>query len=349
MRRAKALEKLNPGVKIMQNLFEFNAYKAKSTTIFLCLLCCFYSPSALAITLDASPQMQALSQRLIQKNLYTRERLENLLASVQIDQSVLKLFGKQSEARPWHEYRKIFINDERIAAGKVFLEKNRDLLKAAESKYGVPPHIISALIGVETFYGTRMGSRSVLRSLATLTAAYPRRADFFGKELETFLGLLVTEKLVADDVEGSYAGAIGIPQFMPSSYVAYAIDFNQNGRRDLVGELDDAVGSVANYLVKHGWERGAPLVQWIASPVKQSVRGLVKKNAKPTLTAAQLRVHGVNLMGGDKLKVSLNRLKEQSGRRYFLGHANFYALTRYNPSNKYAMAIVELSEAIQSK
>lgn len=299
-----------------------------------------------AIELNASPTMKSLTDRLIDQGIYTRPELEALLAPIEIDQGVLKLFSRQAEGKPWYQYRNIFLKQNRIEAGKVFMQKHQALLNAVNDKYGVPPEIVTALIGVETFYGTRMGSRSVLRSLATLTAAYPRREAFFGKELETFLGLLKSEQLVAEDMEGSYAGAVGIPQFMPTSYVAYAVDFNENGKRDLVHEIEDAAGSVANYLVVHGWKRGAPIAQWLSSPISIAARELVNKKAKPVHTVQTLRQNGIDLKYADNTKVSLNKLNEEAGPRYFVGYANFYALTRYNPSNKYAMAIVELSKAI---
>jgi len=310
-------------------------------------LACYAIPGN-AIELDASPTMSALSDRLINDGLYTRAELEGLLGPIEIDKGVLKLLDRQAEAKPWHEYKNIFLRQDRILAGKTFMQRNRALLEAVDDKYGVPPEIITALIGVETFYGTRMGSRSVLRSLATLTAAYPRRETFFGKELETFLSLLKSESLVASDIEGSYAGAVGIPQFMPTSYVAYAVDFNGNGKRDLVHELEDAVGSVANYLVVHGWKRSAPIAKWLDAPITQDAKKLVEKRAKPKLNVQILRQHGISLNESDDTKVSLNRLEESSGMRYFVGYGNFYALTRYNPSNKYAMAIVELSRAINN-
>lgn len=300
-----------------------------------------------AIELDASPTMTALSDRLVNEGVYSREELTGLLGPLEIDKGVLKLFERTAEGvKPWYEYREIFLNQKRIVGGRDFMQKHRILLDAVEQRYGVPPEIVTALIGVETYYGTRMGSRNVLRSLATLTTAFPRREKFFGKELETFLRLLKSEHLVVDDMEGSYAGAVGIPQFMPTSYVAYAVDFNDNGKRDLVQEIEDAAGSVANYLVKHGWKRDAPIAVWVDEPLPEGARELVKKRAKPGYKAKLFKHKGVHINDPDDTLVSLNRLKEKSGPRYFVGYANFYALTRYNPSNKYAMAIVELSEAI---
>lgn len=314
--------------------------------IVICAVSTALCEPAGAISLDASPEMQKITDHLIKNKIYTRPEISKLLGSVEIDKGVLQLLDHQAEAQPWHKYRHNLINRNRIKTGKRFMLENRALLSDVEKKYGVPPNIITALLGIETSYGSRMGSRSVLRSLATLTAAYPRRAKFFSNELQTFLTLLKTEKLVAADVEGSYAGAVGIPQFMPTSYVAYAVDFNKNGKRDLVHELEDAVASVANYLVKHGWKKGAPIAQWLDKKPKSSARKLVNKRAKPKHTIQTLGQHGISLKGNKNTKVSLNKLKSKKGDRYFVGYANFYAITRYNPSNKYAMAIVELSNEV---
>lgn len=329
-------------------VFTSHSFTGAVTLVFSIFLVSAMTPT-FAIELNASPQMQRLADSLIAKNIYTREDLEALLGPLEIDQTVLKLFKRQAEAKPWYEYRNIFLKKKRIEDGKLFMQTHQDLLARVDAKYGVPPEIVTALIGVETFYGTRMGSRTVLRSLATLVAAYPRRAKFFGKELETFLSLLKTENLVASGVEGSYAGAIGIPQFMPTSYVAYAVDFNGNGKRDLVHEFEDAAGSVANYLVVHGWQRSAPIANWIESPVSEAAQNLVAKRAKPKLRADVLRKAGVDIKAADDTKVSINRLKEKDGAKYFIGYANFYAITRYNPSNKYAMAVVELAQAIKER
>ena len=303
---------------------------------------------AASIELDASPTMQRLSNRLVEQGIYTRAELGSLLGPIEIDEGVLKLFARQAEAKPWYEYKNIFLKQDRIEAGREFMQTHQTLLNDVHEKYGVPPDIVTALLGVETFYGTRMGSRRVLRSLATLTAAYPRREKFFGNELEIFLKLLKTENLLASDVEGSYAGAVGIPQFMPSSYVSYAVDFNGNGKRDLVFELEDAAASVANYLVVHGWKRDAPISDWLKGPVSEAVKNKVSKRAKPKYTASSLRKSGIPVRGASDAKVGFGQLKETAGMQYFVGYENFYALIRYNPSSKYAMAIVELAEAIKA-
>jgi membrane-bound lytic murein transglycosylase B len=267
-----------------------------------------------------------------------------------VDQRTIELMNKQYEALPWHRYREIFINDARINKGIEFWAENLDTLQSAEKKFGVSQAVIVALIGVETHYGTRMGDRRVLDSLVTLTADFPRRSDFFGKELRTFLITTRRENIAADSVMGSYAGAIGIPQFMPTSYEAYSVDFNGNGRRDLVNEMEDAIGSVANYLAVHGWKRDQAIYANLSASLPDTAREKVTKRATPKLATADLVASGVKFdQTGASDKAALLSLTEPAGKRYFVGFRNFYAITRYNPSTNYAMAVTELSEIISAR
>lgn len=311
------------------------------------LACLLLNSNAKAVPLNASKQLSQMSNRLINAGTYTEAELQALIEPLEIDHKIIKLMDSQAEGKAWHEYRAIFLQADRINSGVAFMQTHAAVLAKADSQYGVPAPVIAALIGVETFYGTRMGSRSVLRSLVTLTAAYPRRAAFFAKELGQFLSLVKAEGLVPSDVEGSYAGAIGIPQFMPSSYAAYAVDFNDNGQRDLVNEVEDAIGSVANYLKIHGWRRNQPLRQWLEQPVTDKMLPILKRKAKPQNTIAQLSALGLKLDYAAETPANLMRLQQATQLKYFISFGNFHALTRYNPSNKYAMAIVDLSEEIQ--
>ncbi len=301
---------------------------------------------AQAVPLSASTQLDKVAKQLVKEGSYSVQELQDLIEPLTIDKKILELMDRQAEGKPWYKYRDIFVRPDRIKAGVAFMQNNAQTLARAEDDFGVPPHVIAALIGVETYYGTRMGSRSVLRSLVTLTAAYPRRAKFFGKELRKFLTIVKTEQLVPNNVEGSYAGAIGIPQFMPSSYEAYAVDFNGNGKRDLVNEVDDAIGSVANYLSMHGWQRGKPMRIWLQQGVSNAMLPILKKKAKPQNTIAELTAVGLKLNYNASTKANLMRLKQEQRWKYFVSFKNFHALTRYNPSNKYAMAIVDLSDEI---
>lgn len=332
----------------------FNAgWKCRSAIIragarSLLLLTCLTSwGTASALDIDQYPELQKVVDDLAGKGDYPRAELIAVLQGAKVDQKTIELMNKQYEALPWHRYREIFINDARINKGVDFWSENRATLEAAEAKYGVPPAVIVALIGVETHYGTRMGDRRVLDSLVTLTADFPRRSEFFGKELRTFLTTTRRENIAPDSVMGSYAGAIGIPQFMPTSYEAYSVDFNGNGRRDLVNEMEDAIGSVANYLAVHGWQRGQAIFSSLSASLPDSAKASVTKRAKPKLDTRSLATRGVQFdQRGASDKAALLSLTEKEGKRYFIGFRNFYAITRYNPSINYAMAVTELSQQI---
>ena len=307
-------------------------------------------PSAMAVDVNKYPELVKLVETMVAEDGYPRDELLQILSTAKVEQKTIDLMNRQYESLPWHRYRKIFINDARVNKGVTFWQENEATLLAAQKKYGVPPRIMVALIGVETHYGTQMGRSRVLDSLVTLTADFPRRSAFFGSELRQFLNTTRTEKIAADSVKGSFAGAIGIPQFMPTSYEAYAVDFNGNGRRDLVNEMEDAIGSVANYLKVHGWNRDQRIFSAVSANLSATAKDKVTKRAKPKLTLADLRKAGVQFDDtGASNKVALLKLQNENGNRYFVGFTNFYAITRYNPSVNYAMAVTELSNQIAAK
>lgn len=309
-----------------------------------------FSAAAQSLEIERYPALVKLVDTMVREDGFPRAELEAILAGATVDQKTIDLMNRQYEALPWHRYRDLFINEARIARGVEFWRENRAILDAAEAEYGVPPEIMVALIGVETHYGTRMGNRRVLDSLVTLTADYPRRSEFFGRELRTFLNTTRGENIAPDSVMGSFAGAIGIPQFMPTSYEAYSVDFNRNGRRDLVNEMEDAIGSVANYLKVHGWTRGEAIFSPVSASLPAAAADLVSSKAKLRHNAAGLADMGVafDARGGSD-KASLFYLTQESGRSYVVGFRNFYAITRYNPSTNYAMAVTELSMQIAAR
>ncbi len=303
---------------------------------------------AMAVDVAQYPVLQELVKEMTEKDGYPKGELLGVLSAANIDQKTLALMDKQYESLPWHKYRNLFINDNRISQGTIFWSTHKLTLDRAYEKYGIPPEIISALIGVETHYGKRMGDKRVLDSLVTLSAAYPRRSTFFTAELRTFLNIVRKEKIEPASVLGSFAGAIGIPQFMPTSYEAYSVDFNGNGQRDLVNEFDDAIGSVANYLHVHGWKRDQKIYVEVMSSVSESGAGLISKRGKLTNTPEQLKEYSIEFNDPhNSAKVALISLNEEHRQRYVIGLKNFYAITRYNPSVNYAMAVTELSEAIR--
>ncbi len=304
----------------------------------------------LALDVSRYPVLAELVEVMSREDDYPREELEAVLSSAKVDQRIIELMDRPYESLPWHRYRELFIKESRIDRGVRFWQENRAILEAVEKEYGVPPEIVVALIGVETHYGTHMGNRRVLDSLVTLAADYPRRSKFFSSELRTFLNTTRRENIPANSVLGSYAGAIGIPQFMPSSYESYSVDFNRNGKRDLVNEMEDAVGSVANYLLAHGWTRGESIFAPVTGNLPDAARNLVSKRAKPRHRTRDLADAGVvfDTRGGSD-KAALFFLNQKSGKYYVVGYRNFYALTRYNPSINYAMAVTELSMQISRR
>jgi membrane-bound lytic murein transglycosylase B len=251
--------------------------------------------------------------------------------------------------RSWERYRPRFLNERRIDGGVRFWQENRRALAKASALYGVPPEIIVAIIGVETEYGGNTGNFRVLEALATLAFHYPRRADFFRTELEQFLLLARENGFDPVDMRGSFAGAIGIPQFMPGSQRRYAVDFDGDQRVDLSSSIDDSIGSVARFLEQHGWQAGQP----IAVPARtrgEPERNLIEAGIQPTLLVADLAQQGITADADMQAKVTLVDLVSP-GRptEYWLGYNNFYVITRYNRSSFYAMSVFQLAAAIRER
>ncbi len=315
--------------------------------IWTLLLCLFHADAPQAVDINQYPALEALVNQMVAEDEYPVSELKAVLSLARIDQKTLDLMDRQYESLPWHKYRKIFINQNRINAGVEFWRAHETVLNRAYDIYGVPPAVIVALLGIETHYGARMGNRRVLDSLVTLSAAYPRRSKFFSAELRTFLNITRKENIAPASVLGSFAGAIGIPQFMPSSYQAYSVDFNNNDQRDLVNEMEDAIGSVANYLKVHGWNRNQRIYASVTDSLRESATHLVGRNARLVHTGRELIQAGVKFDSeGGSDRVALLSLKEQWRDRFIVGFTNFYAITRYNPSVNYAMAVAELSESV---
>ena len=276
-----------------------------------------------------------------------------LLENARFKQSIVDAISRPAESKPWYDYRPIFITDKRIKGGVKFWRENAALVQQASEKYGVDPQIIVAIIGVETSYGGNTGSYRVLDALATLSFYYPDtgndRSGFFSKELMNFLVLGEEEGLPLEDATGSYAGAMGLGQFMPSSYREYAVDMDEDGRRDLWSSLPDVIGSVANYLHRHGWEKGQPISFPATRSADANMELVAKRDYKPKLTAADLAAGGFTstVPVDAETAATVARLEEKDGDHYFITFKNFYVITRYNRSPLYAMAVYELSEAIR--
>ena len=250
--------------------------------------------------------------------------------------------------RSWQRYRQRFVNSRRIKNGLIFWENNKAALHYASAQYGVPPEIIVSIIGIETDYGSHMGNFNVLEALATLAFDYPRRAAFFKRELEHFLLLARENRFSALGIRGSFAGAIGIPQFLPSSWRNYAVDFDNNQLIDLINSPCDAIGSVGNFLLVHGWIEGAPIASPITrmqmDPNKPIARGI-----KPDLPLEEFWARGVFAKGDPEQPAALVGLvTTNQPTEYWAGFNNFYVITRYNRSSFYAMAVFQLAEALRA-
>lgn len=271
--------------------------------------------------------------------------LDRQLLDVERQPKVLELFQRQFESKPWYEYRRLFDTDERALQGVNFWRTHEAVLSQAETDFGVPAEIIVAIIGVETQFGQRVGDYPVLDTLLTLALEHPRRQEFFSRELDHFIKLTWDQRLEAGSLVGSYAGAMGIPQFMPSSYRAYAVDFDQDGVIDIWNSPADAIGSVAAYLKRNGWRAGEPISARarLRAPVPMSPR------LKQDRTLDQLRQAGVEfaIQNGGQSRAMLFDLEGPDGTEYYIGLNNFYTLTRYNRSTLYAMAVHRLATRIQ--
>ncbi len=301
--------------------------------------------------LQAAPSEaeQQFIQRMVEKHGFDRKELEGILADARVRQDILDRIRKPAERTlNWSQYRRIFLTDKRIREGRRFLQRNRGALARAERQYGVPPQIVTAIIGVETFYGRIAGRDRVLDALYTLAFHYPERSRFFEGELEKFLLLARQEGLDPRKPKGSYAGAMGLGQFMPSSYLEYAVDFDGDGHRDIWNNEADAIGSVANYFARHGWKRDFPVTLRAKGVDPHRHARFLEGGLKPAFTLKELREAGLRFddLVNDALRAALIRLETDQGDEYWLGLHNFYVITRYNHSPMYAMAVYQLGRAL---
>ena len=278
--------------------------------------------------------------------------LNALLDSAQVKQSIIDAMTRPAEAKPWSAYRPIFMNPERIAEGVVFYRQHRALLDQIGQQYGVPPQYIVAIIGVETNYGANTGNYRVLDALYSLAFGYPKRAPFFAGELAQLFALGQDEHIDIATLKGSYAGAMGLGQFMPSSYRLWGKDGDGDGKRDLIADKDDVFASIANYFVVHGWQRGGPVV---ARASRDAGAGdFIPDSIDPVYPLAALAQRGYRPQQGEPVPsdasqgATLVTLDGDAGKEYWLGYRNFYVITRYNHSPMYAMAVQQLAQAIRA-
>src|SRR5450759_1260997 len=319
------------------------------------LLMFFAAHSARAVTLPGIPEF---IDDMVVKHKFKRAELESVFNQAQYLPKVIETISRPATLKPWLEYRSAFVNPERISLGLKFWKKYRQTLQRAERKYGVPQEIILAVIGVETVYGQDAGNFRTIDALTTLAFDYPRRADFFRSELENYLLLAREQQFNLLAIRGSYAGALGIPQFMPSSYRTYAVDFNGNHRIDLMHEARDAIGSVASYLKGYGWvggerDKSAQVKSAEAIPPVAVRAQIVKKvwigefTAPRTLAAWSTVGIVPREKFSDDQSARLIDFTVADGKEFWLAFNNFDVITRYNNSDFYAMSVFQLAEALK--
>lgn len=282
---------------------------------------------------------------------FNRRELVAAMKEAQFQPQIVVSMDKPYEKKTWDVYKALFVTPARVQQGIEFWQANAETLARAQKEYGVPADIIVAILGVETQYGKRQGEYRVLDALTTLAFHYPKRSEYFTKELREFFLLCQEHHVSPTQYIGSYAGAIGQPQFMPSSYRMFAVDFAGHGKRDLINDNKDAIGSVANYFSKHGWAPHQDVVQQAkidGTPTKQLM--VNSKNADYSFT--ELAASGVKLMSpipNHPQQAGLIELITDKGSEYWVAYPNFYVITRYNTSPQYALAVYLLSQQLLQK
>lgn len=309
---------------------------------------------ALSTNADASyldhPRAAAFIETLTQKHGFDEASVRDTLAKAQPQPAVIKAIRPPADprVRSWKNYRARFLDDIRMRGGLAFWRTHQATIRAASEKYGVPEEIIVSIIGVETIYGKITGSFETLSALATLAFDYPPRAELFYGELEALFLLARDQGVSPLDYRGSFAGAVGLPQFMPSSYRRFAVDFDGDGKVDLMSSPADAIGSVANFLKHHGWETGGPVAIRIRSG--HALQKLADAGIEPNLGVEDVESYEVRpesgVPAGAKFAV-IDLVTPERPTEYWLGFQNFYTITRYNRSSFYAMSVFHLAEALK--
>lgn len=295
--------------------------------------------------------VQQFINTMTKEHGFERQQLVTILNEVKLQPQIIESMEKPYEKKSWDVYKELFITSQRIQAGIDFWQANQEALAKAEQQFHVPANVIVAILGVETMYGKHQGNYRVLDALATLAFNYPKRSAFFTKELREYLLLCREHQVQPTEYLGSYAGAMGKPQFMPSSYRYYAANFSGNPKKDLMNDDQAVIASVANYFHKHGWQ----LKQEVAQPAKISGYGVKRINTtykNAVYNSKQLAAAGVRPLTASRNypeKVGLIELNTQSGNEYWLAYPNFYVITRYNTSPQYALVVHLLSQQLENQ
>ncbi len=310
---------------------------------------CILASNSIALAVDTGQaNIDAFIDTMVSEHDYDRATLEEILGQAEFKESIIEQISKPAERTlTWADYRPIFMTAERVAAGAEFWRENCAALERVSNETGVPVEIIVGIIGVETYYGRITGGHRVLDALTTLAFYYPPRETFFRRELQEFLLLVREEEMQATDAFGSYAGAMGRPQFMPSSYRAYAVDSTGDDKRDIWNDWTDVAGSIANYFVAHKWKTGEEVAA--QATLSDRFQGPTPKNKlSASETVAALSESGVvfsTSLSGDNA-AQLVTLEGDAGTEHWVGFHNFFVITRYNRSVMYALAVHQLGQEI---
>ena len=300
-------------------------------------------------TLD--PEVTAFIDQFSSEHQFDRRQLQIWFAQARVQHGILKAMASPTTALPWHVFRTSHVNPARINGGIAYWRRYAALLAQASAETGVPEEFLVATVGIESFYGRLVGKVNVFNALFTLAFNYPPRAERFRSELGEFL--LLARELDTDplQIKGSYAGALGVPQFLPSSYRRYAVDLDGDGKRDLWNH-GDAIGSIANYYKSYGWQAGEPVLAAIeqsAEPVSDEFKALVERGILPHTTVGAIKRTGASpsYLVADDMKAAVFSAETEAGTRYWMGFNNFYVITRYNRSVNYALAVYELAQELR--
>jgi peptidoglycan lytic transglycosylase B len=306
---------------------------------------------AAAVSPALDPAIANFIDQLVVSDRFDRRQLRRWFAQTRVQHGVLKAVANPATALPWHAFRASHVTEARVRGGLDYWQRNAAVLARASGEYGVPEELIVATIGIESLYGRLAGTNKVFAALVTLAFYYPPRAGLFRDELKEFL--LLARELRFDPLQskGSYAGALGVPQFLPSSYRRYAVDFDHDGRRDLWNH-DDAIGSIANYYRSYGWRTGEPVLVAIEQQVDEPTdefKQLLERGVKPHTSVAAIRRTGASpaYIVADEMPVAVFAAETEAGARYWIGYNNFYVITRYNRSVNYALAVHELAQDLR--
>lgn len=302
--------------------------------------------------LETTPlnEIETFARMMARQHQFDEKQVKQQLINTKLREDIIEKISKPAESMAWYNYRKIWMTEKRIQQGVDFWRQHQAIFAKAEKAYGVDQSIILAIIGVETFYGKVQGSYPVIEALYTLGFHYPKREKFFRQELAEYFLLAREQNWPLESIKGSYAGAMGMGQFISSSYRHYAVDFNQDGKINLFSDIEDIIGSVANYFHRHGWKKNGFVAKPVALSAKQ--KNLLQTDLKLTHTPAYFQQQGIDtseLAKNSDLAGIFAFAVEQDKDEYWLVGKNFYVITRYNRSQLYALAVLQLSQAIKQQ